>query len=219
MRAGQTLRAADGYEVALFPMPVLAMSQDEGGDYSHQGTYNIDLVGYTPGGTRILQAPLYAPCTCKLVFKLGSGSGGNARFFQSVNQVHTPNGLMYLQFYFGHDTNPPVNTIGQVVNQGDLIYHTGTEGYVTGDHCHTCMGFGQWVNWNTSIHENRNPAGSFDYENRMHYWEAVYVNDTTIRNGYNHNWVTWDEPTPTYLLGKHNFPWVLYANKLRNKRS
>ena len=216
MRAGQTLVARDGYEVALFPMEYLNMSQDEGGDYSHQGTYNIDLLGWGSHG-RVYNCPMYAPCTCKLVYKLGSGSGGNARFFQSVNQVHTPSGLMYLQFYFGHDPSPPINTIGQVVNQGDLIYHTGTEGYVTGDHCHTCMGFGQWISWSASIHENRNPAGSFDYENRMHYWEAVYVNDTTIISGYLHHWVTWDEPpVPLITVNKSNFPWVLYANKLRS---
>ena len=45
MIANQTLVAPDGYEVALFPMPYLYMTQDEGGDYSHLGTYNIDCVG------------------------------------------------------------------------------------------------------------------------------------------------------------------------------
>ena len=46
MRAGQRLVAQDGYEVALFPLPYLNMSQDEGGDYSHTGTYNIDFLGW-----------------------------------------------------------------------------------------------------------------------------------------------------------------------------
>ena len=219
MRAGQTLVAADGYEVALFPMPYLRMSQDEGGDYSHQGTYNIDLVGWGPNG-RILRAPLYAPCTCKLVYKLGSGSGGNMRCFQSVNRVHTPAGLQYITFYFGHDNDPPVNTIGQVVNQGDLIYRTGTEGHVTGDHCHTCMGYGQWVSWSYNIHDNRNPAGSFDFEYRLHYWDAVYVNDTVISIGYNHNWVEWTGPIPPgpTPVSFNKFPWVLYARKFRRDR-
>ena len=74
MIANQTLIAPDGYEVALFPMPYLYMSQDEGGDYSHLGTYNIDFHGYAFNlGTREWyrqnNAPLYAPCTCKLVYK------------------------------------------------------------------------------------------------------------------------------------------------------
>ena len=66
MVAGQTLVASDGYEVALFPMPYLRMSQDEGGDYSHIGTYNIDLLGWDSNG-RVYQAPIYAPCTMKVV--------------------------------------------------------------------------------------------------------------------------------------------------------
>ena len=67
MRAGETLVANDGYEVALFPLPYLYMSQDEGGDYSHEGTYNIDFLGYSSSG-RVYDAPIYAPCTCKVVY-------------------------------------------------------------------------------------------------------------------------------------------------------
>ena len=60
MKANQTLIASDGYEVALFPMPYLYMTQDEGGGYSHVNTYNIDLVGYN-GSSVIANAPVYAP--------------------------------------------------------------------------------------------------------------------------------------------------------------
>ena len=35
MLAGQKLVAKDGKEVALFPMPYLYMTQNEGGDFSH----------------------------------------------------------------------------------------------------------------------------------------------------------------------------------------
>ena len=221
MQAGQRLVAADGYEVALFPMPYLDMTQDEGGNYSHVGTYNLDFIGWGLNG-RILQAPIYAPCTCKLVYKNPDGTaGGHLRVFESINQVHTPGGLRKILFYFGHDSNPPINTIGQVCNQGDLIYHTGTyyDSQGTGDHVHSCMGYGSWVNWNTSI-TARPPQGRQDLTNRLHYWEAVYVNDTVIRQGYNHNWVTWDAPippTPT-PVSFNRFPWVLYARKFRRDR-
>lgn len=217
MQAGQRLVAQDGYEVALFPMPYLRMSQDEGGDYSHQGTYNIDLLGWGLGG-RIYQAPIYAPCTCKLVWKEDSYSSGNIRIFQSVNQVHTPSGLQYIHFYFGHDSAPPINTIGAVANQGDLIYHTGTYGQVTGDHTHTCMGYGEWVSHSHNI-TTRPPYNHQDLTYRLHYWDAVYVNDTVISQGYGHNWVTWSgptPPTPTPTPRESHFPWVLYARRLRN---
>lgn len=211
MRAGQRLVASDGYEVALFPLPYLYMSQDEGGDYSHQGTYNIDLLGWGPSG-RIYQAPVYAPCTMKVVSTTMGYDGGNAVAFESVNPVHLPNGsLDYLCIRFAHDSNPPYTTIGQVVNQGDLCYHTGTYGNVTGDHVHTCVGQGHWQGMT-----QRPPYNHWDLVNRIHFWDGVFVNDTTIVQGYNHNWIEWTGPTPpTPSYNKNKFPWVLYARKFR----
>ena len=213
MRAGQRLVAQDGYEVALFPMPYLNMSQDEGGNYSHVGTYNIDFLGWGPNG-RVYQAPVYAPCTMKLVAFWNTYGGGHNCVFESVNKVHLANGqLDYLTIAFGHDSNPPITTIGQVVQQGDLCYHTGTYGNVTGDHTHSCCGQGQYQGYTTR------QGGHQDLTNRIHYWDGVFVNDTTIVQGYNHNWVTWNGPTPPVpLIRKSKFPWVLYANKIRRRK-
>lgn len=210
MQAGQRLVASDGYEVALFPLPYLNMSQDEGGDYSHVGTYNIDFLGWGPSG-RIYQAPIYAPCTMQVKYTGLTYDGGNQVGFQSVNRVHLPNGsLDYLCIAFAHDVNPPITTIGAIVQQGDLCYHTGTYGNVTGDHVHTCLGQGTWQGFTLR------PSGHWDLTNRIHYWDGVYVNDTTIIEGYNHNWIEWTgpiPPTPSYKRDK--FPWVLYARKFR----
>ena len=194
MIAGQRLVANDGYEVCLFPLSILYMTQDEGGDLSHQGTYNVDFVGSTA------QAPLYAPVTMKVVGTSLSEAGGNNVKFESVNKVHLANGnLDYLTIEFSHDSNPPVTNIGQVVQQGDLCYHTGTYGYVTGDHVHTCAGEGHY-----SGIVSRPPYGWYDLANRIHYWEGVFVNDTDIIQGYGHNWQTWDEPiTPPKRWGDH----------------
>lgn len=209
MIAGQKLVASDGYEVALFPMPYLVMSQDEGGDYSHTGTYNIDFLGWGENG-RIYQAPIYAPCTMRLVQFWNSEGGGNNCVFESIDKVHLANGqLDYLTIAFGHDSNPPITTIGAIVNQGDLCYHTGTYGNVTGDHVHTCCGQGQFQGYTTRA------GGHQDLTNRIHYWDAVYVNDTTILQGFNHNWTTWNGSS--YTIQNKRFPWVLYARKLRNK--
>lgn len=207
MIANQTLVAADGYEVALFPMPYLYMSQDEGGDYSHVGTYNIDFIGYGPNGV-IYQAPIYAPCTMQVVAFWAGSTGGNQVTFQSVNKVHLPNGqLDYLTIAFGHDSNPPYTTIGSIVHQGELCYHTGTYGQVTGDHVHTCLGQGVYVGYTTR------PGGHMDLTNRIHYWEGVFVNDTTIVQGYGHNWITWDGPIPPTpgekTEWKKSFPWPI----------
>lgn len=214
MIAYQTLVADDGYEVALFPMPYLYMSQDEGGDYSHTGTYNIDFIGYNAGGV-VYNAPIYAPCTMKVVSTNLTYAGGNNVTFESVDKVHLPNGALdYLCVEFSHDNNPPITTIGQVVNQGQLCYHTGTYGYVTGDHVHTCVGQGHYQ----GITERS--SGNWDLTNRIHYWDGVFVNDTVIREGYGHDWKIWDEPVPpTPTRTKTHFPWVLYARRLNQRRN
>lgn len=212
MVAGQTLVADDGHEVALFPLPYLYMSQDEGGDYSHQGTYNIDLLGYGPNG-RILNAPMYAPCTMKLLYFWTAYENGNMQVWESVNTVHLPNGAVdYLTLMVAHDNNPPVTTIGSTVTQGQHFYSTGTYGYVSGDHCHTCLGQGHYSGFVVR------PGGHEDLANRIHYWDGMYVNDTVVVQGYNHDWREWDGPTPTDSIIK-KFPWVLYARKLRGERS
>lgn len=208
MIAGQHLRASDGYEVALFPMPYLYMSQDEGGDYSHQGTYNIDLLGWGASG-RIYTAPLYAPCLMKVVYTNLTSGGGNLVVFESVNKVHLADGsLDYLTLAVGHDNTPPITTYGALVFQGEECYKTGTYGQqVTGDHCHTCCGKGHFEGF------TMRSTGHEDLTNRVHYWEALYVNNTVIEQGYNHNWVTYSGGT--YI--KKKFPWVLYSRKIRSK--
>lgn len=211
MQPLQTLVASDGYEVALFPLEYLNMSQDEGGDFSHAGTYNLDFLGWNSLG-RVYSCPIYAPCTMKVVGYVSGSDGGNMVIFQSINPVHLADGsLDYLCITFAHDPSPPYTTIGQTVGQGQICYRTGSYGYVTGDHVHSCCGKGTYQGLT-----NRG-NNLWDLTNRVHYWDGVYVNDTTIINGYNHNWRTYDGPTPPTPSEevKHKFPWYLYARKRR----
>lgn len=210
MRANQTLVARDGYEVALFPMPYLYMTQDEDGDYSHLGTYNIDFIGWN-GVTAVTQAPIYAPVSMKVISYSPSYTGGNAVIFESLNKVHLPNGnLDYMTIMFMHCNNPPYTTVGDTVNQGQICYRTGTYGQVTGDHVHSCVGQGQ------GGYFVQRSSGNWDLSNRIHYWDGVYVNDTTIVQGYGHNWRTWDEPQPSGGTKKKKFPfpvaWTHWSN-------
>jgi murein DD-endopeptidase MepM/ murein hydrolase activator NlpD len=207
MIANETLVASDGYEVALFPMPYLYMTQDEGGDYSHQGTYNIDLVGYN-GSSVIAQAPIYAPVSMKVISYHPGDTGGNAVIFESLDRVHLPNGsLDYMTIMFMHCSTPPYTTVGQTVQQGELCYRTGTYGQVTGDHVHTCVGQGQ------GGYFVQRASGNWDLSNRIHYWEGVYVNDTTIIVGYDHNWQIWDgQPIIPEEKKKKGFPWSVALN-------
>lgn len=219
MQAGQRLIANDGYEVALFPLSCLYMTQDEGGNLSHVGTYNLDFIGWNyTADERIYHAPIYAPCTCKLVYRENTYASGNDRVFESVNMVHTPGGLRYIHFKFGHDNNPVATTVGQRFTQGQIIAHTGTYGNVTGDHTHTCMAYGHWVNVQQS-YTTRPPQNHQDLTNRIHYWDAVYVNDTPIKVGFGHDWQTWTTPPappPLPFEFSGHFPWYIYFRKRRN---
>lgn len=204
MRAYERLVADDGYEVMLFPMEYMYMSQDEGGDYSHLYTYSIDLLGWGANG-RVYHCPYYAPCSCKCV-QASTGS----RVFQSLDKVHCPDGYFGIVcFHCAHDNNP-ISSVGQTFVQGALIGRTGTAGNVTGDHLH--------YNVAENSYNGFYDVGTGHYQLRgsTHVYDTCYVNDTVIRQGYGHNWRTYNGGhTPDYR--KYKFKWVLYSNKLRKR--
>lgn len=210
MLAGQRLVANDGKEVMLFPFSYLYMSQDEGGDFSHGGTKNIDLLGWGASG-RILECPMYAPCSCRCVAIWDSNS--NNRVWESLDVVHTPLGLTRVTFATAHDNNPP--PVGSVRTQGEIFAHTGRTGYVTGDHSHFNTATGTYQGYQAHRYGDDT---NYDLINSQHVWDICYVNDTVIIQGYGHNWREYQgghPPTPERKRKK--FPWVLYAKKLRMK--
>lgn len=139
MKAGQTLIADDGHEVLLFPLSSLYITQTSSpSSFSHCCGHPFDCVG------TVLKQSYYAPCTCVLYYA-NDASVGNSRSWVSKSEVWTPYGLGYFCFQFTHDNNPPYSNIGQVVKQGQLIGHTGTAGFVTGDHVHIDQAVGKDV--------------------------------------------------------------------------
>ena len=93
MQAGQTLVAADGYEVALFPMPYMYITQGEmmpDTSWSHYNVYNMDFQGWDANG-RVYTCPLYAPFTMEVV-ALWDYNGSHTVTFQSTDLVHFADG-------------------------------------------------------------------------------------------------------------------------------
>lgn len=207
MRAGQTLKTNTGIEVMLFPLEYLYMSQDEGGDTSHVGTLAIDFLGWGNAG-RIYQCPYYAPCSCTCI---GSTESAN-RIWQSNNPVLLADGSVdYVSWVQAHDNNPL--PIGTVLNQGDLLGHTGTAGNVTGDHLHLNVAKGKYTGW-----EQVPPNNFWQLRNSMHIYNACYVNDTEIIRGFGHDWKTYNAPTPPKPRAKSNLIGVLNSNYILKRK-
>ena len=213
MTAGQRMVADDGKEVMLFPLPYMVISQGENESFSHAGILAIDFLGWDANG-RVLSCPMYAPCSCTC--KATIDVNNNGRIFQSNDVVHTPNGLEYVTFMCFHDNNP-IASVGDTFVQGEVFAHTGSTGPgVTGDHTHfnTANGLFNPNNY----WENVPPDGHGELVNSEHIYEICYVNDTVLIQDYGYNWVEYSgghTPVTGYKASK--FPWVLYANKLRNK--
>lgn len=215
MQANQRLVADDGKEVMLFPLPYLYMSQDEGGSFSHGGTKNIDILGWSSSG-RVLKAPMYAPCsaTCVAIWDTGS----NNRVWQSDDVVHTPLGLIRVTFATAHDDSPP--PVGTHVVQGQIFAHTGTHGNVTGDHSHFNTASGTYEGYQSHTYQGET---NWDLKNSQHVWDICYINDTNIIQGYGHNWQEFQggrppTPPPTPEKKRDKFPWVVLTRKIRHKR-
>lgn len=215
MLKNQKLTASDGYEVMLFPATRLYMTQDEGGDYSHGATKNIDIVSFNPDTSQYKLGPLYAPCSCRCVAIWDSNS--NNRVFTSLDMVHTPTGLKYVTFAMAHDLTP-IASVGSTFNQGDLIAHTGTKGNVTGDHCHFNTASGTYDGYQSHTYQGHT---NYDLKNSASVWEICYVNDTTIVQGYGHYWQEFTggiiPPIPPFTGKRKKFPWFIYANKIRSR--
>lgn len=198
----------DGYEVMLFPLEYLYITQGENEEFSHAGILAIDFVEWSNNG-QVLNAPLYAPCSCKCVAIIDMYNNG--RVFESLNKVHTPDGLKKVTFMCFHDNNP-IASVGDSFNQGDIFAHTGTAGGV-GDHTHFNTAYGVYAGW-----ENVPPDNHGELINSSHIYETCYVNDTNIVVGYNYNWVNYSGGITPEELKKKNFPWFIYSQKLRDKR-
>lgn len=204
MRALETLVAPDGYEVMLFPMEYMNISQGESGSVSHD--LAMDFLGWGANG-RVLNCPYYAPCSCKCVAHFGSSDNAT---WESLDKVHLPDGtLSIVTFCFNHDSFPP--SVGTILHQGDIIGHTGTAGYATGDHMHFNTALGTYDGY-----ELISGTTYYQLKNSTHIYNTCYVNDTIIIDGKDYNWLTYISPTPIQNI-KNKFPWVLYARKLRSK--
>ena len=217
MRPLQKLYDNNGYQVALFPLQELYISQGDTGTFSHDYSryYATDCLGYI-NGSRVYRCPCYAPCDIELIWK---DSTECCAMWKSVNKVHLSNGTInYIGIIIYHDNDIENNSyypIGTVKQMGQEFCKTGTGARVTGDHLHIEVGVGVPNLSQYRYHFLDNTSCK-----RIRIFNALYINDTTIiQNWTGYNWKTYQggSPTPTPTTKKYKFKWVLYANKIRNR--
>lgn len=211
MLLNQRMIATDGYEVMLFPMGEMYISQGEYGNVSHY--LAMDFWGWGANG-RIYNCPYYAPCSCHSV----ASFGGDTIVWQSDDLVHCADGVLRIvTFLFAHDNYLP--SVGESRTQGQIIGYTGTAGQATGDHCHFNTANGTYAGM---VHVPDVSYNAYELKNSNHIYNICYVNDTVLVDDEGYPWLEYHGgvippgPSPTPL--KHKFPWVLYANKLRKKQ-
>lgn len=217
MLLNQRLIADDGYEVMLFPMGEMYISQGEHGSLSHE--LAMDFLGWGSNG-RIYTCPYYAPCSCHCVYNFGQD---NATWV-SDDMVHCADGsLQYVTFCFNHDASPP--GVGATRTQGEIIGYTGTNtsGIPVGDHCHFNTANGTYAGYERILGVE---IVAYELKNSNHIYDICYVNDTVMVPDHtgDYNWKTYEggvtppEPSPDDKT-KHKFPWFIYARALRGETS
>ena len=204
MLAGERKIAADGYEVMLFPLEIMWMTQGE-----HQG-YCMDFQGAKYNANhqvvRELRCPLYAPCSCRCVAR---SSSGDWQMFTSIDLVHIPGSSVpvFVTFQIGHDNTP--QTVGSTFTQGALIGHTGTNGNVTGDHVHFNTATGTYDGW------DYDPGPQL--KNSIHIYNCCYVDDTVLHDDGDYTWYEYGETPPIPPTPGHpklrKYPWFTLTSK------
>ena len=202
MTPGQKCKARDGLEVALFPCETLYLTPAR--DPDEHDVLALDFLPYNLSGQRITAMPCYAPVSGTLVY---CGNDHNC-ILESDNLVHVYNQVGYLRVLVAHSFTAPV--LNTHYDQGDLFYRTGNYGLSQGEHLHMEVALVQSKStqyWNN---------GGIGLYNAIHMWNGLFVNNTLLLRPEDYDWKTFD--LPIIQIWKKKFNWVLYAQKLREKR-
>ncbi|MBQ3537190.1 MAG: RICIN domain-containing protein [Clostridia bacterium] len=177
-----SVEAAD-YELAMFPMTYMNITQGVNGALSHVNTNALDIAGKDGGIDN-----LFAPFTCVVKRKYTDNAGGNVVWIQSQNRVYYADGsLDYMTILLVHDNDTSDLWVGKVIPQGTVFFQEGTSGAATGNHVHMEVGRGAF--YGSGWHANPNPKMSWIVNGSMVPWDALFISPSTIiLNGYGYNW-------------------------------
>lgn len=146
-----------------------------------------------------VNSPLYSMTSGVVLYsQYNTGGYGNCIIIQDQQS-----GTAIL---YAHLRDHPIKFVGQPVIQGELIGYEGNTGDSTGIHTHMEIQYntlGTGWNWNIPKLDRPHVADFMGIPNQAGISAIYYGIPPT-------------PPTPTGNYRRNNFPWVLYANKLRN---
>lgn len=167
--AGIDMSASAATQKAMWFMNDLKITQAPGGNYSHKGTQNFDVVG-------VKNNNIFAPFDCKVV-KIHSGYNyGNTVIIESTSKVDYADGTVdYMTMCFAHDNDISNLSVGKKISQGQVFYQTGTYGNVTGRHSHVTVIRGKYKNdmW------TKNSYGNYCSPNAINPAKALFISGNT----------------------------------------
>lgn len=172
-------------QYAILPIRKISITQKAGGSYSHRGTKNVDF-GQSQN--------LYAPFDCKVVKILNKvRDNGNQVVIESLKKVYYADGTYdYMNLVVAHDNDISDMYVGKTIKQGEVFYHTGTYGNVTGEHVHMCVSKGKYAG------HYQNSYKKWELKNSILPSEAFFIDgNTTIIEGGGYEWKKLTEIKPS----------------------
>ena len=172
--AQQTDARTGGTQKALWFMDYVKISQVPGGNYSHKGTLNFDVVGYK-GNSNIK-----APFDCKIVKIYKGYNTGNTVVVQSDNKVQYADGTVdYMSMAFAHDNNISDLSVGKHLTQGQVFYQTGDYGKAKGVHSHVTCIKGKFKN---NLWKKKSAQGNSYCPDQIHPVKALFLGNAKVIN-------------------------------------
>ena len=194
---------SNGNQYAMYPNPVMNITQSINGYTSHRGTFAIDDAQENTG-----RSNGYAPCD--MVCVATDYVNGNAMFWQSQRPVRTKKyGITYIYMMVIHD-NTANARVGMTIKQGEQLFTEGTAGFATGNHNHIEVGIGKYPGYmyTTSGYLTSWGATVYMMPGNVNPSDVFFIDDTRIIVNGGLNWskinaVQPEKPKLTNVVAEH----------------
>lgn len=191
MKPNQKLTEA-GYQVSLFPMETLRITQGRYNNFSHKGYNATDLAG-KDGGIDLLYAPF--DLRTEWIERTNAKTGA---VFSNAKAVILANGKKIaartIMMMLWHNNNIKHLYEGLIIPQGHAFYAEGTAGFATGNHVHMELAYGKYIGGYPLF---KLPNGYWTLiGTELNIEDCFFINDTKVANAGGYKFKTYKAPKP-----------------------